>query len=361
MAESERVRIGEVAAELGLSVSRIRQLADAETIPSTRSPGGQRLFDLGEVRAALARRALPLEPLTAVEEAKPSWSRELTLLGLAENAVWQRVKDDLGLDGATPAGRIIHYAFTEMLNNAIDHSGSETVAIRWWVGPDQWSFEIRDYGVGAFPKLRVGLDLANDFEAVQELSKGKRTTDSAQHTGEGIFFTSKAVDIFRLTSSGIRWTVDNIRRDVALGAAPIVKGTMVECQIDPQTQRDMTAVFMQFTRDHEFVRTRPVVKLFEIGTSFVSRSEAKRLLDGLDADFEIVEVDFAGVTDVGQGFVDELLRVWPAAHPEKTVIPVNVSNPAVDFMIKRGLPPAVGPGLPEGIEPSRRPGPLPMK
>jgi hypothetical protein len=38
---------------------------------------------------------------------------------------------------------------------------------------------------------------------------------------------------------------------------------------------------------------------------------AKRLLAGLAADFDAVEVDFAGVTDVGQGFADELLRVWP--------------------------------------------------
>ena len=45
-------RIGEVAADLGLSPSRIRQLADSDAIPSTRSSGGQRLFDLGEVRAA---------------------------------------------------------------------------------------------------------------------------------------------------------------------------------------------------------------------------------------------------------------------------------------------------------------------
>jgi hypothetical protein len=36
------------------------------------------------------------------------------------------------------------------------------------------------------------------------------------------------------------------------------------------------------------------------------------------------------------GFVDELLRVWPGAHPGKEVIPTN-TNAAVDFMIKRGL------------------------
>ena len=88
--------------------------------------------------------------------------------------------------------------------------------------------------------------------------------------------------------------------------------------------------------DHAFVRTRPVVKLFEIGTVFVSRSEARRLLDGLEADFDTVEVDFTRVTDVGQGFVDELLRVWPSAHPSKTVIPSNM-NEAVEFMVRRGL------------------------
>jgi anti-sigma regulatory factor (Ser/Thr protein kinase)/predicted DNA-binding transcriptional regulator AlpA len=330
------VRIADVASELGLSQSRIRQLADAGAIPSSRTPGGHRLFDLGAVRAAVARRALPADPLAAVQEAEPAWSHELTLLGLSESIVWRQVKDDLQLDADSPAGAIIGYAFTEMLNNAIDHSGSETVTITWWTDPDQWSFEIRDYGVGAYPKLREGLHLASDFEAVQELSKGKRTTDPSRHTGEGIFFTSKAVDIFRLTSSGVRWTVDNLRHDVALGVAREFSGTSVTCQIDPQADRNLTDTFRQFTRGFAFTKTRPVVKLFEIGTSFVSRSEARRLLDGLDVDFETIEVDFTGVSDVGQGFVDELLRVWPSAHPGKVVIPSNM-NPAVDFMIQRGL------------------------
>jgi hypothetical protein len=139
-------------------------------------------------------------------------------------------------------------------------------------------FEIRDYGVGAYPKLRVGLHLASDFEAVQELSKGKRTTDASRHTGGGIFFSSKAIDIFRLTSSGVRWTVDNLRHDVALGVVPDAVGTSVVCQIDPQTDRELSDVFRQFTNNFSFTTTRPVVKLFEIGTSFVSRSEARRLL-----------------------------------------------------------------------------------
>jgi hypothetical protein len=173
-------------------------------------------------------------------------------------------------------------------------------------------------------------------ENFQELSKGKRTTNRQRHTGEGIFFTSKAVDVFRMTSFGVRWTVDNLRHDTALGLVPEGDGTSVVCQIDPQIDRSLAGIFREFSRDQAFVRTRPVVKLFEIGTTFVSRSEARRLLDGLEADFDTVEVDFAGVTDVGQGFVDELLRVWPAAHPDKIIIPTNM-NSAVQFMVERGL------------------------
>jgi len=56
---------------------------------------------------------------------------------------------------------------------------------------------------------------------------------------------------------------------------------------------------------------------------------------------EAVEVDFAGVTDVGQGFVDEPLRVWPNAHQGRTVTPINM-DPAVELMVRRGLPRAEG-------------------
>jgi excisionase family DNA binding protein len=328
------VRIADVARELGLSPSRIRQLTDAGIIPSTRTSGGHRLFDLAAVRAAVARRALGEHLSSMADAGDPAWKHELTLLGLAEHEVWRRVVVDLELDVENEAGRIMAYAFMEMLNNAIDHSASDTATISLWICPDQWCFEIKDNGIGAFAKLVEGLRLGNEFEAVQELSKGKRTTDPVHHTGEGIFFTSKVVDLFRLISSGVRWTVDNLRNDQALGTVPITKGTSVQCQVDPHTERVLANIFKEFTEDHAFVRTRPVVKLFEVGTAFVSRSEARRLLDGLDADFEIVEVDFAGVTDVGQGFVDELLRVWPTTHPGKAVIPINM-NPAVEFMVRR--------------------------
>jgi hypothetical protein len=78
------------------------------------------------------------------------------------------------------------------------------------------------------------------------------------------------------------------------------------------------------------------VRLFGLGVRFVSRSEAKRLLHGLER-FKEVEVDFTGVQEVGQGFVDELVRVWPSQHPGTVIKPTGM-NDAVDFMLKRGLP-----------------------
>lgn len=329
------VRIGALANQVNLSVGWLRQLADEGAIPSVRSRGGHRLFDVAAVRNALVRR----NPIANAAEARrepPNWTTRFPLEGLQEDTVWKSLMTDLELDRNEQAVRIVAYAFTEMLNNAIDHSDGSTAVVSAWASEQRIAFEIADDGCGVFPRLRDGLSLPDDFASLQELTKGKRTTCPERHTGEGIFFTSKAVDLFQLTSAGIRWTVDNLREDVAAGSVAKAPGTTVFAEISTQTTRELREVFQEFTVDHAFTRTRPTVKLFGLGLTFVSRSEARRLLDGLDQ-FEEIEVDFAGVTDVGQGFVDELLRVWPASHPDKRIIPVNMSE-AVAFMVNRGLP-----------------------
>jgi len=45
-------RVGAVSKALGLSASRVRELADEGRIPSKRTSGGHRLFDLTAVRQA---------------------------------------------------------------------------------------------------------------------------------------------------------------------------------------------------------------------------------------------------------------------------------------------------------------------
>ncbi|HEY3713291.1 MAG TPA: DUF4325 domain-containing protein [Jatrophihabitantaceae bacterium] len=250
--------------------------------------------------------------------------------------MWQEVNDVLDVDEGSPAGTVLRYSITEMLNNAIDHSRGSSVEVTMWASEDALTFRITDDGEGAFAHLRRGLNLADDFESIGALTKGKQTTWRERHTGEGIFFTSKMLDVFQLSSNGKRWTVDNVRSDQAVGVSKVTQGTVAAGQVDPRTTRRTRDVFRQYSKDLEFVRTRPIVKLFGLGVRFVSRSEARRLLDGLD-EFTEIDVDFAGVQDVGQGFVDELLRVWPQEHPGKTINPINM-NEAVEFMVRRGLP-----------------------
>lgn len=330
------VRVGDVARELGVSVSRLRQLADADVIPSERSPGGHRVFDPGAVRSALAR--LAMTDMISPRWARPDWERVLPLAGLQEDAVWRDVAIDVLHDRMSPEGRsTASYAFTEMLNNAIDHSGASEVRLAVWAGRFEIRFEVSDRGRGALPHLQERLNLEDVYDALGELTKGKTTTDPERHTGEGIFFTSKAVDVFTFESAGLRWTVDNVRHDQAVGASEVVQGTRVRWELDPSTTTSMAEVFGAYTDDdHQFTRTRTVVRLFGFGVRFVSRSEAKRLMRGLDR-FEEVVVDFAGVEEVGQGFVDEVLRVWPAQHPETLITPVGMTGP-VEFMVRRGLP-----------------------
>lgn len=67
----------------------------------------------------------------------------------------------------------------------------------------------------------------------------------------------------------------------------------------------------------------------------VSRSEAKRLLRGVER-FTHVTMDFTGIEEGGQGFVDEIFRVWPKQHPDAVVEPIGMVGP-VEFMVRRGL------------------------
>ena len=328
------VRIGVVAKTLGLSPSRVRQLADEGVIASRRTAGGHRLFDQSAIREAQALRRLPAAAVHRPVVA-PAWQSTIELAGADESDAWQDACTALALPD-TAAATTMQYAFTELLNNAIDHSGASTAIATWWVEPALWSFEIADPGDGVFPHLRSGLGLGDLFAAIQELTKGRATTAPERHTGGGIFFASKAVDMFTLESAGLAWTVDNLRGDQAIGTSAVTSGTRVTCEIDPTSGRSLAEVFARFAdEDFDFSRSHTVVHLFGLGVRFISRSEAKRLLQGLDR-FTQVEVDFTGVQDVGQGFVDELVRVWPTQHAGTTITPTHM-NPAVEFMLRRGL------------------------
>jgi anti-sigma regulatory factor (Ser/Thr protein kinase) len=265
--------------------------------------------------------------------------------GLEEDAVWDdllRCSPDVA---ALPenARSLFQYALTELVNNAVDHSGSQVVEVEvnseGTAGKDRLALVVTDRGVGIFEHVRQHLGLTSDLEALQELSKGKTTTMPSRHTGEGLFFVSKAADCFEVQSGRLHWIVDNAAEDVAALEVDDPRiGTRVCFEVSPTTTCDLRQVFEAYTRDYEFVRTRTVIKLFTIGVRFVSRSEAKRLVHGLER-FQEVVMDFRGVEGVGQGFADEVFRVWHSDHPEVRLVPVNMSD-TVEFMVKRAHTPA---------------------
>ena len=253
------------------------------------------------------------------------------LPGLEEDRVWQEVVERL--PGLPPRARtILQYAFTELLNNAIDHSGGKSAAIRVEDGPVM-AFEIVDRGIGAFENVRQGLHLRDAMEAAQELSKGKVTTQPKRHTGEGLFFTSHIADALVLEGNGLRLLVDGLRDEWALGPAPRAAGTRVRFEIARDTRKELAPLFDRYTTALAFDRTQIRIKLFELGVRFVSRSEAKRLLRGLERFREAV-LDFGKVELVGQGFADEVFRVWAAEHPGTLLVPQRMSA-EVAFLVGR--------------------------
>lgn len=256
--------------------------------------------------------------------------------GLEEHRVWEDIKGDPALrDVPAPAEPILEYSVSEMVNNVIDHSGSVELVIRVGGDGDEVVVSVTDTGIGVMEKIRSHMGLDSWFDALGQLSKGKLTTDPEHHTGEGIFFASKAVDRFVLAANGIEWTVDNIVGDVALGDTSEFQGTTITVIHGADSARTLESVFREYTTGFDFDTSRAIVKLFEHGDSFISRSEARRITVGLER-FRVVIVDFSDVVRVGQGFVDELFRVWAANHPDTSLESVNMAG-AVEFMVRRGI------------------------
>jgi anti-sigma regulatory factor (Ser/Thr protein kinase) len=260
------------------------------------------------------------------------WTHELD--GLEEGVVWRDLQQTCPAlkDIAGEAYSTLIYAFSELLNNAIDHSGSASVRIEVSRAERLVVFDILDTGVGALPSIAAGLDLPDTLSALQELSKGKVTTAPTHHPGEGIFFTSKAGARFELESGGWTWTVDNTRSDFTVGPGSTV-GTRVRFELLLDQVTPLQTIFERYTTDFVFNKTRTHVRLFELGVDFVSRSEARRLTHGLDR-FDEVVLDFSGVTRVGQGFADQVFRVWATAHPIVVLLAVHMTD-AVAFMVER--------------------------
>jgi anti-sigma regulatory factor (Ser/Thr protein kinase) len=267
-----------------------------------------------------------------------SLRRRFRRAGLDEHRAWEGVAAEIGrirpLDPA--AARSLAYAASEILNNAVDHSRGKTVevAVRF-ERTGATVATVRDDGIGVYRRISEDFGYTTPQDAIVQLEKGKLTSDPARHSGEGLFFSSKAVTRFRLESQGTAWIVDNQVRDSAIAASDVPRGTRVELVVVPGHVPQLEDVFAAYTDPEtlRFTRTRATIKLAGLGTTLVSRSEAKRLVARL-TDFRQAILDFSGVQVAGQGFCDEVFRVFARAHPDVTLEPVGM-NDTVAFMVNR--------------------------
>ena len=232
---------------------------------------------------------------------------------------------------------IWQYGFTEMLNNAIDHSGGTKVVVALETTAMTAEIMILDDGEGIFRKIQHALGLADERHAVLELAKGKFTTDPDRHTGEGIFFTSRMLDKFDILSGGVFFTHEfSDDEDWIIERAQFTSGTAVWMKLDNHTARSMNKIFNRFAAPEEFAFTRTVVpvRLAQYGDDrLISRSQAKRLVNRVDR-FKTVIFDFDGVDSIGQAFADEVFRVFANRHPEIELHAVKMTR-SVRNMVSR--------------------------
>ena len=222
------------------------------------------------------------------------------------------------------------YAMSEMVNNVIDHSNAEQMFVIVEQNYLQTSVVIVDDGIGIFEKIKNHFSLPNLDEAICELFKGKLTTDADNHSGEGIFFTSKMMDSFLISSSGKIFTTSKYNNDNILDFDECPSGTCVFMSLSNFTQKTAREVFDLYSDvDGGFTTTRiPLKNIFD--SAPVSRSQAKRVCNRLET-FEEVILDFDGISWMGQGFAHQMFVVYKNAHPNVTIKPINM-NESVENM-----------------------------
>jgi anti-sigma regulatory factor (Ser/Thr protein kinase) len=317
-------------------VDRRGEVANRDVAAALRvSPAtAQRLLHALVVGGVLERRGKGRAARYALRRVR----RRLRLAGLEESRVWRDVSSDIArvrpLD--PDENHSLQYAATEVINNAVEHSRGRWLELRAeFASAGATILTVRDDGVGVFARVCQDFGFSSPRDAIVQLEKGKLTSDPSRHSGEGLFFSSKAVSRFRLESQETAWIVDNVARDSAVGASGVAKGTRVVLEVVPGRTPRLEDVFRAFT-DAEtlrFTRTRATIRLGLLGKALVSRSEARRVVEGLGK-FTHATLDFSGVEVVGQGFCDEVFRVFGRAHPEVALEPVGM-NDAIAFMVAR--------------------------
>ncbi len=330
--ERKHIKTSDVAGFLGVSRQRAHSLL-------SNLLKEKRIIKIGST--AKASYAWPEYAANHLEVYPNKFKKTYKRAGLKEEVVIEEIEEKLPQIKSFTKNiqQLFRYAFLEMMNNAIEHSQSPAIEAEIAIGDNKLSFIVNDFGVGVFRNVMKNKKLKSELEAIQDILKGKTTTVPENHTGQGIFFTSKSGDIFNLESFDYQLIVNNKIDDIFLKKPKGSKrGTRVGFSLALNSKKDLADIFKKYTNigedsDYGFDRTEVKVKLYTREGIYISRSQARRILVGVDQ-FESIVLDFNKVETVGQGFADEIFRVFHKKHPDIKIIPTNM-NEAVKFMVER--------------------------
>ena len=255
-------------------------------------------------------------------------ARSYTLFGLQEDLPWQR---DFAPHFALPpaVARMVQHGFTELVNNAADHSGGSSVTVSLRQTPSHVQLLVSDDGCGVFDKICAAFDIQDAQHAMLELSKGRLTSQPAQHTGRGLFFSAQLADVFDIHANNTAfqrraWETNGWK----VGKPLPRQGSSIYMAIALDSKRTLDQVLEAWSIDGngiEFDQTTIALCLLAgPGQPLETRAQARRVVARLPT-FKRVEISFEGVTDVGHGFVDELFRVFGRAHPEVELVPTAMT------------------------------------
>ena len=232
---------------------------------------------------------------------------------------------------------ICNYGFTEMVNNVVSHSNARSMTVVVERNPVLITLRVYDDGVGIFQKIQQAFGYDEPRHALLELSKGKVTSDPDKHSGEGVFFTSKMFDTFTIWSGELFYSRSRKGSDwlIEVQDREPHKGTSIWMEIHPGSVRTRKEIYDQYAsgEDKDFSRTHvPILLAKYEKEQLLSRSQARRVLARFER-FKEVMLDFGGIETIGQGFADEIFRVFRREHPEILIIPINMSD-EVNQMVK---------------------------
>lgn len=232
--------------------------------------------------------------------------------------------------------KIWRYAFTAMLNNALEHS--RATAIVCVVSRNRLStiIGVLDNGTGIFRRIQQDVrestgDGITSAEAAALLFAGGYTSAPDTHAGQGIFFVSRLMDHFAIRSEQQLFTPNGEDEEEN---ADRFRGTAVQMALANDSTRELAEVMAKYIDPEAgFIRTEIPVARFFGGEFPISRSEARRLGEVL-SDFREAELDFTGVEEVGPDFAHELFTVLAAQMPTLRIEVTN-ATPALEAMLRR--------------------------